>query len=172
MIDKKVEAAFNEQINAEMYSAYLYLAMSAWSQEQNLPGFGGWMQAQAMEEMTHAMKLYHHIIERGGRVVLGAIDKPPIGWASPLAMFEAVLEHEQKVTGLINGLVDVAEAQKDRAAGIFLQWFVTEQVEEEASADAVIQQLKMMGDAPHALFMMDRELGKRPAAGGGGGGGE
>ena len=161
MIGKKVEKAFNAQINAEMFSAYLYLSMSAYFESENLSGFAGWMKVQAQEEMVHAMKLYGFINERGGRVTLEAIDAPQKKWTSPLAAFEGAYEHEQKITSLINGLVDIASAEKDHASGIFLQWFVSEQVEEEASADEIVQKLKLMGKAPGGLFMLDREMSQR-----------
>lgn len=161
MIDKKIEAAFNEQINAELYSAYLYLSMATWFEDENLPGFAGWMTVQAQEETTHAMKFYRHILDRGGRVLLKGIDAPPTEWASPLAAFEAVLEHEKKVTGLINALADLTAKLNDHAASIFLQWLVTEQIEEEKSADDVIQKLRHLEKAPAMLFMLDRELGAR-----------
>jgi ferritin len=161
MISKKMEEALNEQVNAEMYSAYMYLSMEAYFKSQNLNGFANWMRAQAQEEMMHAIKIYDFINERGGKVTLKAIDGPPTEWESPLAVFEAVYAHEQKVTGLINGLVDLAIKEKDHATNTFLQWFVNEQVEEEASADEVVQQLKMMKDAPGGMFMLNRELGQR-----------
>ncbi len=163
MINERVEKALNEQVNAEIYSAYLYLSMSSYFESVNLPGFAQWMKAQAQEEMVHGMKIYDFIHERGGRVLLSAIEAPQTRWANPVAAFAATLEHEQKVTALINGLVDIAIAEKDHATNIFLQWFVTEQVEEEASVDAVLQKLKMVGDQGHGLFMMDRELGVRGA---------
>jgi ferritin len=163
MLNEKVEKALNDQVNAEMYSAYLYLAMSAYFDSIDLPGFAKWMKMQAQEEMIHAMKMYDYVIERGGRMILGAIDAPPTEWDGPLAAFESTLAHEQKVTGLINSLVDIAISESDHATNIFLQWFVSEQVEEEANVTAVVQQLKMLGGQGHGLFMMDRELGSRPA---------
>jgi ferritin len=170
MINKKMEQALNDQINAELYSAYLYLAMEAYFESQNLPGLAKWMRAQTQEEVMHAMKIYDYVNERGGRVVLESIAKPPAKWESPLAAFEAAYKHEQLVTGRINDLVDLAIKEKDHAANTFLQWFVNEQVEEETSADTVVQQLKMAEGAAGALFMIDRELGQRvftpPATGG------
>ncbi|MEJ2648138.1 MAG: ferritin [Sedimentisphaerales bacterium] len=161
MIGKKMEEALNEQVNAEMYSAYLYLSMESYFKSLNLNGFANWMRVQTQEEMTHAMKMYDFVIERGGRVLLKAIQGPPIQWKSPLAAFEAVSEHEQKVTGLINELVDLAINERDHATNSFLQWFVNEQVEEEASADELVKQLKLMENAPGGMFMLDRELGQR-----------
>lgn len=161
MISKKIEQALNDQINAELYSAYLYLSMVAYFESVNLSGFAAWMRAQTQEEVVHAMKIYDYVNERGGRVVLESIAEPPAKWESPLAAFEAAYKHEQLVTGRINDLVDLAIKEKDHAANTFLQWFVNEQVEEETSADAVVQQLKMAEGAPGALFMIDRELGQR-----------
>jgi ferritin len=161
MISKKMEKALNEQVNAELYSAYLYLSMEAYFESENLPGFAKWMRAQTQEEVMHAMKIYDFVNERGGRVILGAIEKPPAVWKSPLAAFEATYKHERKVTGLINKLVDLAIREKDHAANTFLQWFVKEQVEEENSVDTVLQELKRAKGAAGAMFMIDRELGQR-----------
>jgi ferritin len=161
MLSKKMEKALNGQINAELYSSYLYLAMSAHFETTGLGGFSRWMQAQAEEELLHAMKFYHFVNERGGRVTLGAIEAPTSKWKSPLAVFQATYAHEQKVTSLIHDLVDLAVKEKDHATHSFLQWFVTEQVEEEATADEIVNQLKLVGDAPGGLFMLDRELGAR-----------
>ena len=161
MISKKMEDALNGQVNAELYSAYLYLSMESYFKSKNMNGFANWMRVQTQEEMSHVMKIYDFIDERGGRILLKAIKGPPTEWDSPLAVFEAVYEHEHNVTGLINGLVDLAIKEKDHATNSFLQWFVNEQVEEESSADQVIQQLKMMDNAPGGIFMFDRELGQR-----------
>jgi ferritin len=161
MISKKMQDALNEQVNAEMYSAYLYLAMDAFFQATNLAGFANWMRVQTQEEMAHAMKIYDYINERGAAVTLKAIEGPPTEWESPLAVFEAVYEHEQKVTGLINDLVDLAIEEKDHASNTFLQWFVNEQVEEESSADQMVQKLKLVKDAPGGIYMLDNELSQR-----------
>jgi ferritin len=161
MISKKMEKALNEQVNAELFSAYLYLSMEAYFKSLNLDGFANWMRVQTQEEIMHAMKIYDFIDERGGRIILKAIDGPDTKWDSPLAVFEAVYKHEQKVTGLINNLVNLAIEEKDHATNTFLQWFVNEQVEEESSADQIVQQLKMMENAPGGMFMLDRELGQR-----------
>ena len=161
MLNDKMERALNDQLNAEIYSSYLYLSMAAYFQSINLSGFATWMRVQTQEEMVHAMKFYDFINERGGRVSLSQIQGPPTEWESPLAAFEGALEHEQKVTGLINDLMDLAIKGRDHATQIFLQWFVTEQVEEEDSANEVIQKIKLMGDAQGGLFMVDRELGQR-----------
>lgn len=161
MIDEKMQDALNRQLNAELYSAYLYLSMSAYFLSVNLGGFANWMRVQAQEELTHAMKFYDYVNERGGRVVLQAVDEPPSEWNSPLVVFEHVYQHEQKVTGMINKLVDLAVEARDHATNNFLQWFVSEQVEEEASAEEVVQRLKLVGDDPSGLFMIDRELAQR-----------
>ncbi|MBE0535929.1 MAG: ferritin [Phycisphaerae bacterium] len=161
MLTDKVEKALNGQINAELYSAYLYLAMAAHFEQGDLPGFANWMRVQAQEEQFHAMKIYDFILERGGKIVLSAIEAPASTWKSPVDVLKATLEHEQKVTGLINDLVYLARDQKDNATEIFLQWFVNEQVEEEDSASKILGQLKMIEGSPQALFLLDRELGQR-----------
>ena len=161
MLKKKMQNALNDQIVAELYSAYLYLAMAGYFESINLRGASSWMRCQAQEETVHGMKFYDYIIERGGKVVLGAIDKPPSEWDSPVAVFEAALEHERLVTARINKLVDLSVAEGDHATNNILQWFVAEQVEEEASADEVVQQLKMVGKDGGGLFMVDRELAQR-----------
>jgi len=166
MISEKMQDALNGQINAELYSAYLYLSMSAYFESANLPGFAAWMTVQAQEEVAHAMKLYGFVNERSGRVTLAAIDAPPADWPSALSAFQDAYAHEQKVTALIDGLVDLAASEKDTATGVFLQWFVSEQVEEEASALAVVEKLKMVGDAPSPLFMLDKAMGQRKVGGG------
>jgi len=161
MLKPKVEKAINKQINAELWSSYLYLSMSSYFESINLSGFANWMIMQAQEEVNHAMRLYNHVIERGGRVLLEEIDKVPTEWKSPLHVFEETYKHEQKVTSLIEDLVDVAEQEKDRASLNMLQWFIDEQVEEEASADEILQKLKLIGDQGSGLFMLDNELGQR-----------
>ncbi len=161
MIKKKMENELNKQLNAELYSSYLYLSMSAYFESINLKGFANWMRVQAQEELVHAMKFYDYLNERGGRAVLMAIDAPPAKWQSPIAVFEHVYEHEQKVTGLIHDLVNLALSESDHATNNFLQWFVAEQVEEESSADEIVQKLKLIGDARGGVFMLDRELGQR-----------
>ena len=161
MITPKIEKAFNEQLNAELYSAYLYYSMAAYFESINLAGFANWMMTQFQEEQFHASKFYRYINERGGRVLLTAIESPPTEWDSPLAAFEATLAHEQKVTGLINGLADMAMEQKDHASMSFLQWFVDEQVEEESSVNTVLGQLKIIKGSPQALLMLDKELSQR-----------
>ena len=174
MISKKVQDAINGQVNAELYSSYLYLAMEAYFQSLNLPGFANWMRVQTQEEMFHAMKMYDFVNSRGGRVTLDAIAKPPGEWKSPLAVFEAGYKHEQKVTGLINDLVDLAIKERDHATNSFLQWFVTEQVEEEKNASDIAGKLRLIKDSAEAIYMLDKELALRvytpPAATGAHGG--
>ncbi len=161
MSNKVLEKALNEQLNAEMYSSYLYLSMSAYFSDAGLSGFANWMRIQAQEELSHAMKFYDYINERGGRVILKQIDAPETEWESPLAAMEAVLEHEKKVTALINDLVDLAIKEKDHATNIFLQWFVTEQVEEEDSVNEVLSKLKLIGGEGNGMFIIDKELSTR-----------
>ncbi|MBN1506089.1 MAG: ferritin [Sedimentisphaerales bacterium] len=161
MLGKKMEKALNEQIHAELHSAYLYLAMSAWFESESLPGFASWMRVQHREETAHAMKLFKFVVERRGRVVFKAVEEPAKEWKSPLAAFEAAFEHEQYITGRIGELVNLANEEKDHAAHAFLQWFVNEQVEEEATADGIVQKLKMAEKAPGAMLMLDQVLGQR-----------
>ena len=161
MISAKIQEAFNKQLNAELYSSYLYLSMSAHFESINLPGCANWMRCQAQEELVHAMKFHGYIIDRGGTVLLMAIEGPPTGWSSPLKAFEDAYKHEQKVTGLINAIVDFTVEEKDHASNAVLQWFVTEQVEEESSANDVVQKLKLAGDQGGGLFLVDRELAQR-----------
>jgi ferritin len=161
MLKSSIEKALNDQLNAEMYSSYLYMAMAACFESINLSGFAQWMTVQAGEEMEHARKFYSYIFERDGRVKLGAIEEPPFEWKSPLDAFEAAYKHEQKVSGLIHKLVDLARKENDHATENFLGWFVSEQVEEEASALDIVNKLKMIKDSPNGLFMLDAHLGSR-----------
>jgi len=160
-MNQKIGDALNKQLNAELFSSYLYLSMAAYFESQNLKGMAGWMRMQALEEYMHAMKFFDFINERGGRVLLAQIDAPKTEWSSPLVVFEDTYNHECKVTGLINELVDLAFSEKDHAANTFLQWFVTEQVEEEATAQEIRDKLKLVSDNAVALFMVDQELGQR-----------
>ena len=161
MLSNKMEKALNEQVNAEMYSAYLYLSMSAYFEDQNLSGFANWMHVQAQEEMTHAMKIYRYIHDRGGSVELEQIDKPQIKWDSAQKVLEDVYSHEQKVTEMIHNLVNLAREEKDHGTDNMLQWFVSEQVEEETNADELLNQVKMVKGQPQGLLMLDRELKQR-----------
>ena len=161
MIDKKMLDALNVQINEEMKSAYLYLAMAADFQDKNHPGFASWMRVQAGEEMKHAMKIYDFIEERGGKVVLKAIDMPQETWATPLEAFEAAYAHEQYISSCIHKLVKLAREKDEIPTEVFLHWFVDEQVEEEASTDEIVQKIKQVQDTGNGLYMLDRELAKR-----------
>ena len=161
MLSKKMEKALNGQVNAELYSAYLYLSMAANFTAQNWVGAAKWMRVQAGEENGHGMKIYDFILECNSKVVLEQIAKPQTQWATPLAAFEAAYAHEQKVTGMINDLVNLAQAEKDHATANFLQWFVKEQVEEEAQSLLIVQQLRLIGDSKGSMFMLDHQLGKR-----------
>jgi ferritin len=148
----------NKQINNEIYSAYLYLSMSAHSTFVGLKGFANWFMVQYQEEMTHAMKIYDYIHDQGGRVKLMAVEQPPTEFGSPLEMFEKTLKHEKFVTKCINDLVDLAIEEKDHATNIFLQWFVTEQIEEESNDNEIISKLKLVGEEGNGLIMIDKEL--------------
>ncbi|UCC44110.1 MAG: ferritin [Candidatus Zixiibacteriota bacterium] len=161
MINEKMQNAFNDQVAAEFYSSYLYLSMAAYLEDNDLPGMANWMRVQYQEETFHAEKIFDYVIERDGRAEVKAWEAPPKEWKSALDAFEDAYKHEQKVTALINSLMDVALAEKDHASQVFLQWFVNEQVEEEASVKAIVQQLKMLGDSKAGLFQIDRELGQR-----------
>lgn len=161
MISEQMQAAINAQINAELYSAYLYASMAAYYQSLNLMGFANWMRVQAQEEMVHVVKFYDFLQERGGRVQLTAIAGPPTDWANPSAPIADTYTHEIEVTRRIHHLVSLALEERDYATNTFLNWFVTEQVEEESSADAVVRQLTLIGDDRSALFMLDRELATR-----------
>ena len=160
-MDKKLVKTINEQINKELYSAYLYLSMGAWAESQNLPGFAHWMHEQFEEETAHALKFFDYVVDRGGRVTLKAIDAPQLEWKSPLAMFEQVLEHEQFVTSLIHNLYALAVKENDYPSQVLLQWYIGEQVEEEKHANYIVDTLKMVGEKGQALVMLDRELAKR-----------
>jgi len=166
-ISEKMRDALNDQVAAEFYSAYLYLAMSAWLHSADMPGAANWMFVQYREELSHAEKIFDFVVEREGRALVKGFDAPPVEWDSPLAVFEAAYEHEKKVTAMINELVSLAREEKDYATEFFLQWFVTEQVEEESSVNAIVQQMKLVQGSKNGLYMIDRELGKRtppPAA--------
>ncbi len=161
MLSKQMENALTEQINAEFYSSYMYLSMATYFDSIGLPGAAQWMKAQTEEEWFHGMKLLNFVNERGGKVTLKAIKQPPTKWKSALNVFQDVLAHEQKVTGLINNLVNLALDERDHATNIFLQWFVSEQVEEEDSVGSVLDKLKLIGKDTSALFTLDAELGQR-----------
>ncbi len=161
MISKKLETAFNKQINEEIFSAYLYLSMAAYFHSLNLDGFAAWMKMQAQEEMSHAMKLFNFLNELGGCISLFALKEPEKNWKSPLAAFTAVSRHEQYITGCIDGLYHLAGSEKNTPAQIMLQWFIKEQVEEEATAAKIVFRLNQLKDNVNGLWMLDRELGAR-----------
>lgn len=161
MLKEKMLNALNEQINAEQYSAFLYLAMSAYFNDKGLPGFANWMYVQYQEELSHANKFYNYVAERGGRVELKAIKQMPTTWDGIIDVYEATLEHEQTVTGLINGLMDIAVAESDHAAQSFLRWFVDEQVEEEANVTEILDTLKLIDGQGNGIFLLDREMRSR-----------
>ncbi len=166
MLTETIEKALNEQTHAEFYSSYLYLAVAAWFNDQHLDGFASWMEAQAKEEFEHGMKLFHHIMDRGGTVVLEAIDKPRAQWESPSAAVRAVLDHERSITGRINALANLAAQENDHATTVFLHWYISEQVEEEATADRLYNRTAMLDGSPHGLLMLDRELAGRGSGSG------
>lgn len=161
MQSKKVESALNKQINEELFSAYVYLQMAAKADQLGLPGFANWFKMQYGEELAHADRFFNYVLERDGVVELDAIGRPELGDETALSLFEKSLAHEQHITKLIFELKDLARAESDHATDVFLEWFVNEQVEEEASTRAVIDQLKMVDGNPNGLFMIDRELAAR-----------
>ena len=161
MISKRLEDAINAQINAEMWSAYLYLSMSAYCQDKGYTGMANWFAIQFKEEQDHAQIFYNYLISRGGRVLLKAIDAVETEWASPLAAFEHTYKHEQHVTSLINNLMHIAVEEKDYASQSRFQWFIDEQVEEEENAQEIIDKLRMIGDNGYGKYMLDKELEAR-----------
>ncbi|HZD18674.1 MAG TPA: ferritin [Actinomycetota bacterium] len=165
MLSAELGSAMNRQVAAELYSSHLYLAMSAYCEAQNLPGFARWFRVQADEERDHALRFFAHVVDRGGRVALEAIEAPPEDFGSPLGAFERALAHERDVTGMIDALYATAVKETDYASQVFLQWFVQEQVEEEKQASEIVQVLSSLGDQPAGLLMLDRELGARRSEG-------
>jgi ferritin len=161
MLSEKMQEALNTQLNKELYSAYLYMSMSAYSTYSGLKGFANWFMVQYQEEMVHAMKIYAYINDQSGQVKLRAIEQPATEFESPMDMFEQTLEHEKFITRSINELVDLAIAEKDHATNIFLQWFVTEQIEEEGNDNEIIARLKLVGEDGNGLLMLDKELATR-----------
>ena len=161
MLSATMEKALNSQVNAEFYSSYFYLSMSSYCESVSLTGCAGWMRAQAQEELYHGMKIYDYINERGGRAIMAAIEQPPSDWDSVHSVFDDVLAHERKVTGLINDLMNLAIDERDHATGSFLRWFIDEQVEEEDSVGGVVDKLRLIGRDGNGLFVLDRELGQR-----------
>jgi len=161
MISKKVQDAINAQINEELFSAYLYAAMRSYFERINLKGFANWMRLQFEEELFHARKFAEYLYERSGSVELKAIKAPQADWASPLAAFEATYKHECHISQCINKIATLAQKEDDHATRTFIEFYITEQVEEEANADAMVQNLKLVQDAPGGLFLLDREAGQR-----------
>lgn len=166
MLSTKLETAMNHQIAAELSSSHRYLAMSAWCESANLPGFAHWFRTQADEERAHALKFFTHVVDRGGRVALDAVEAPPGDYGSARGAFEQALEHEKKVTAMIDALYAAAQEENDYASQVFLQWFVQEQVEEEKQASEIVRALEAVGDDPASILMLDRELGARRAESG------
>ena len=162
-MNEKIEAAFNDQLNAEVYSSYLYLSMANYFAAENLDGMAQWMRVQTDEEREHGMKFLDFINQRGGRVILQQIDKPKFEWSSPLEAFQDAYEHECLISSKIDDLANLAMQEGDHAANIFLQWFVSEQVEEEATVQSIVDKLKRVGDNMMGLMMMDQQLGQRSA---------
>lgn len=161
IIKDKINDVMNKQINRELFSSYLYLSMAAFFESHNLSGFAKWMRMQAQEEEAHAMRFYDYILERSGKITMLAIEAPKIDWKSPLNVFEEAYEHEKKVTEMINNIMEIAKSEKDYASEEFLNWFVKEQVEEEANTGKIADKLKKAGDHLGAIYMIDHELGKR-----------
>ncbi len=161
MINEKVGKILNSQVNKELYSAYLYLSMSAYFSDKGLLGFANWMRIQAQEEQAHAMLMYDFLINRGEKVVLTEVDAPPKSWENSLSVMEEVLKHEVYVTGLINNIISIAEEVKDRATISYMNWFIDEQVEEEANAQDIISKLKLIGEDKSALYLLDKDLAAR-----------
>ena len=164
MIGPRMQEQLNRHVQVEVFSSYLYLAMAAWCEAKAWKGFARWLRVQSDEELAHAKKSLDFLLARGGEAKLGALEAPPSTWASPIDLFERVLEHERKVTAFVNDLSAAAQQEKDRAAEVFLQWFVSEQVEEEARVVEILDRLRMVGDRPGAALYLDKEYGKRGKA--------
>jgi len=160
MLSKTVLKALNDQVNAELYSAYLYLGMSAWCDGKSLPGFSGWMRKQFGEEQAHALKIYDYILDQGGTVALKPIEAPAASYRNLQDVWEKTLKHEQHVTALIHKLYALAQKEQDFATQALMQWYVTEQVEEEKNASTILEQVKMVGTNSSAIFFIDRHVGK------------
>jgi len=164
MMSKTMQGALNQQMTHEFYSSYLYLSMSAYCDAANLPGLARWMRAQAQEEIRHAMKIFDHVLDRGGRIELHQLERPPADFGSPRDVFEQAHKHEQQVTASINKVYGLAVDERDFASTVFLDWFVREQVEEEKTSGLLAEQLRMVGEDRPGLLMLDRELGQRKSA--------
>ena len=161
MLSEKMAERLNEHLNNEIYSAYFYMGMASYATSIGLNGFASWFSVQVQEELFHVQKFYDYINQQGVRVLLQSIKEPPQDFSSALDLFDKTLEHEQKVTSMVNDLVSAARTDKDNGTEIFLQWFVSEQIEEEASVNDIIQKLKLVGSDGNGLFMIDNELGQR-----------
>ncbi len=161
MLNKKLTDRLNKQVNREIYSAYLYLGMASYAASIGLNGFANWFNVQVKEEMIHADKIYNYVIQQGGRVILGDIEAPPQKFSAPLKLFEETLEHEKRVTKMINDLIDLAEDESDHATEAFLQWFVTEQVEEESNSADILSKLNLIGKDGNGLLLIDSQLATR-----------
>lgn len=161
MIKEKILKVLNKQINEELFSSYLYLSMSNHFSSLNLDGFANWMRLQSQEEYAHGMKIYDYILQRDGKVVLTKIETPKATWKSPLEVFQETLKHERHISNCIHNIVTLANQEKDHATSNFFQWFISEQVEEEANAVNIVEKVKMVGDNKSGLFMLDREMGQR-----------
>lgn len=161
MLSQSLQDALNEQVKNEFYSAHVYLSMESWFDAQALPGFAKWMRVQYQEELTHGLKIFDFINDRDGRALVHGFDTPPSDWKSPLNVFENSYAHEQKVTAMINNLYALAVKENDYPTIVLLQWFINEQVEEEKNAKLIVDQLRMAGDNPTALLLLDREMGAR-----------
>ncbi|MDD3149886.1 MAG: ferritin [Candidatus Gastranaerophilales bacterium] len=161
MLLEKMQTVLNKQLNEELFSSYLYLSMAAYCNSIGLQGFANWMQVQVQEENFHAMKMYNYILDRGGKIILDKIEKPKTEWNSITEVFEETLKHEQFITSCINKLVDVSIEERDHATNSFLQWFVTEQIEEELTAGDILSKLKLIGENGNAIFMLDKEMAAR-----------
>ncbi len=159
-----IERALSDQLNAELYSFYLYLAVANWSRSQGLDGFATWMELQAREELEHAMKIYHHLHRRGGVPTLGTLDAPPASWDGPVAALEAVAEHERRITQRVSDLADLALSEKDHATRVLADWFVTEQVEEEATVGDLLRTARTLARTPNGMYLLDREMARRGSA--------
>jgi ferritin len=166
MINAKVQKALNKQINAELFAAYSYAAMAADMEHKNFDGMAGWLRIQAQEEVTHAMRIYSYLLDAGARVTFDAIAKPRDTFGTPLDLFEEAYKHERDVTQSIYKLVELSQKEADYATETLLRWFVTEQVEEEKNASHIVERLRMVGDSPQGLLLIDRELGSRTAEAG------
>ena len=164
-LSTQMETALNQQLNDELYSAYLYLSMAAYCEADNLPGFAHWLRLQSQEELQHAMRFFDFMTDRSGRVRLSPVAQPPVDFTSPLELFEQALEHERQLAEGIDRLYQLADEQRDYACQPLLQWFIGEQIEEEKTTSRIVEQIRLAGNEGMGLYLLDRELGGRAAAG-------